>query len=409
MTANEHWRAGFEIEVILGDLDEPSFAKGLSAFGPMDKASPAFCRSLASKLRVETGRLWSAPIRPPSKPGFYVVAEYGLDPLNWPDDRVAGVELLTPPLPFEEADVVRGEIIEAIDVIDGVYNFTGDESTNDCGWHINIDAGDRHRLDPSRFITGVDELLLLARNDRLFTPYTGLQRHAVGTGLLRHLAHDPDGRLLAGSALDNLLKQRAGYDKGYAANFAKTLNGYLELRHFSADAFFNGPSLADQLERIPAAFELGHNRSAPFQKAFLRKFTILSSWLAGIRDKLSWSVSPGLICAAGEVRFEGQPIGRLSADGLVEISLYGRGQHDALAEIRNVGLADIAEGVALLALDLAELRNLGVTSRISGDKAFQRSIVQLANRLRREPELSSDAQQLALAAVRDSPPWKISQ
>lgn len=409
MSADEHWRAGFEIEVILGDLGEPSFAKQLSMDGPMDEASPAYCKAVAAKLRAQTGRPWSAPIRSPSKPGFYVIAEYGLDPLVWPDDRLAGVELLTPPLPFDEAEAVRREIIEAIDVMDGDYNFTGDECTSDCGWHINIDAGGRHRLDASRFITGVDELLLLARNDRLFSPYTGLQRHAIGIALLRHLAHDPTAKLLAGGALDNLLNQRAGRDKGYAANFAKTLNGYVELRHFSADAFFNGPDLVEQLDRIPAAFEIGHNRSAAFEKAYLRKFAILSHWLSEIRDKLSWSVNRGLICAAGEVRLEGDPIGHLLANGMVEISLYRRGAPDALAAIRNVGLPDIAEAVALLALDLAELRNLGLTSQTSENKPFQRRIVQLANRLRREPELSSEAQLSALAAARESPPWQFSE
>lgn len=88
------------------------------------------------------------------------------------------------------------------------------------------------------------------------------------------------------------------------------------------------------------------------------------------------------------------------------MSLYRHGVPDPLAEIRNVGLADIPEAVALLALDLAELRNLGFTSRTSENKLFQRSIVQLANRLRREAELSSETQLRALAAARDNPPWQ---
>ncbi|WP_436425871.1 hypothetical protein, partial [Enterococcus faecium] len=89
--------------------------------------------------------------------------------------------------------------------------------------------------DPDRFILGVDELLLLANNDRLFSRYTGLQRHAVGVPLLRHLAQDPEGKFLLGTALGNLLDASAGRDKGYAANFGKLLKGYLELRHFSAE------------------------------------------------------------------------------------------------------------------------------------------------------------------------------
>src|SRR3546814_17596973 len=65
----------------------------------------------------------SAPTKSPQRPGFYVVPEYGLDPLNWPECRLAGVELLTPPLPLDEAEAVRTELYEAIYEIDGDFNF----------------------------------------------------------------------------------------------------------------------------------------------------------------------------------------------------------------------------------------------------------------------------------------------
>jgi hypothetical protein len=221
MSATPSWRAGFELEVILGDLGEPRFERELRYGEAMDEASPAFCRAFAAKLRERTGRDWSAPSRPPKRPGFYVIPEYGLDPLNWPEDRLAGVELHTPPLLLDDAETVRSELYDAIYEIDGDFNFCESEHTANCGWHINIDAGDSYRLSPERFIVGVDELLLLANNDRLFSRYTALQRHAVGVPLLRHLAHDPTGKFLLGSALGNLLDARAGRDKGYAANFAK--------------------------------------------------------------------------------------------------------------------------------------------------------------------------------------------
>src|SRR3546814_2958573 len=73
-----------------------------------------------------------------------------------------------------------------------------------------MDAGDGYRLVPDRVILGVDELLLRANNDRLFSRYTGLQRHAVGVPLLRHLAQDPQGKFLLGTALGNLLDASAG-------------------------------------------------------------------------------------------------------------------------------------------------------------------------------------------------------
>ncbi|MBB6125864.1 MULTISPECIES: hypothetical protein [Sphingomonadaceae] len=392
MSAIPSWRAGFELEVILGDLGKPRFERELRDGEAMDEASPGFCRAFASKLRERTGRAWSAPSRPPQRPGFYVVPEYGLDPLNWPDDRLAGVELLTPPLPLDEAEMVRTELSEAIYEIDGDFNFFASDHTASCGWHINIDGGDGYRLDPERFILGVDELLLLANNDRLFSRYTALQRHAVGVPLLRHLAHDPTGKFLLGSALGNLLDDRAGRDKGYAANFAKLLKGYVELRHFSAESFFNGPHLTEQLERIPAAFEVWPAHSHPFEQAFRRKFLLLSRWLERARSKLNWNLTQGLVAAEGRVQFAGEPIGHVMANGLVELNLFGHGEYEYVATIRDIALSDIPEAVALLALDLAELYNLGIRQRASSNTSFQRAVLQLAAHLRKDPGLSSSAQ-----------------
>src|SRR3546814_20166740 len=92
MSAIPSWRAGFELEVILGDLGDPRFERELRDGEAMDEASPTFCRAFASKLRERTRRAWSAPTKSPQRPGFYVVPEYGLDPLNWPECRLAGVE-----------------------------------------------------------------------------------------------------------------------------------------------------------------------------------------------------------------------------------------------------------------------------------------------------------------------------
>src|SRR3546814_4219765 len=79
MSAIPSWRAGFELEVILGDLGDPRFERELRDGEAMDEASPTFCRAFASKLRERTRRAWSAPTKSPQRPGFYVVPEYGLD------------------------------------------------------------------------------------------------------------------------------------------------------------------------------------------------------------------------------------------------------------------------------------------------------------------------------------------
>jgi hypothetical protein len=124
------WVAGFESEVILGDLGISRFEQDLERFGAMDEASPAFCRAVAKSLSEFTGRGWTTPLNP-SKPGFYVIPEYGLDPLQWPSDRLAGVELLTPPLPLDEADAIRAQVTRAVYEIDGDFNFISSETTTE--------------------------------------------------------------------------------------------------------------------------------------------------------------------------------------------------------------------------------------------------------------------------------------
>jgi hypothetical protein len=85
------------------------------------------------------------------------------------------------------------------------------------------------------------------------------------------------------------------------------------------------------------------------------------------------------------------------ANGLVELNLFGRGEYEYVATIRDIVLSDIPEAVALLALDLAELYNLGVRQRASSNKAFQRAVLQLAAQLRKDAGLSSSAQLEELA------------
>lgn len=56
MTEEIRWRAGFEVEVILGDLGIPRFAREV-ADEPMDLASPEFCRAVAKALTEQTGHM----------------------------------------------------------------------------------------------------------------------------------------------------------------------------------------------------------------------------------------------------------------------------------------------------------------------------------------------------------------
>lgn len=390
MAEKPDWRAGFEIEVVLGGLGDARFENYMLQDGPMDMASPEYCKAVARHLRRLTGRKWRAPRSSPSKPGFYVISEYGLDPIHWPEGRVAGVELLTPPLSFGEADRVRSEIVDAIEEIDGYFNFDPCDVTADCAWHINIDGGEALRLDPQNYILGTDELLLLSRNDRLFSQYAGLQRHAVGTLLLRCLEADKEGKLLGMTGLENLLLHGAGKGKRYAANFSKLERGYVELRHFSGISFFNGPPLSEQLERIPAAFEIWPNQSGALERVFLERFLILRQWLDDFRSRIRWEMKPfNIVFAEGDLLFDNERVGVIQMNGPMEIHLLGSKEYDYIASIREVIFPDVAEALALLALDLAELRNLGIKRPTSRSKAFRKAVVQLATQLKSHSSLSS--------------------
>jgi hypothetical protein len=124
---------------------------------------------------------------------------------------------------------------------------------------------------------------------------------------------------------------------------------------------------------------------------------LLSRWLARVRGQLSWGLSHGLVLAEGQVQFAGEPIGGLVANGLVELNHFGHARYDHIATIRDIVLSDIPEAVDLLALDLAELRNLGFARGASRSKAFQRAVIQLAGQLRKDPGLASSAQLTELA------------
>jgi len=336
------WRAGFEVEVILGDLGDPRFA--YDEWGPMDMASLRYCRAVAKKLSELTGYKWSAPRESPSRPGFHVVSEYGLDPMQFPSGAVAGVELLTPPLELEQAEAVRRKIIDAIDEMDPDYwNFLDTDISDDQGWHINIDCKPKD-MDIDRFILGVDELPILYINGRLLSESAEPQRHAFGIPLLRHLRADPSAALLQSSGFNNFLFSGIGKSKRYAANFAKLFKGYLELRHFSAASFFHGPDLATQIRPVTAAFEMGNESKHQLENRLISRFQILRTWLDDIKPLLETEmgeIGKFVLITPGTIRYKKQDTARLVANEMVEISIMGKKQYSEVVKIRGVFYSDV--------------------------------------------------------------------
>lgn len=355
------WRAGFEVEVILGDLDEARFMPYLDE--AMDEASPGYCQAVAKKLSALTGYMWRAPRGSPSRPGFYVIPEYDLDPINFPRDAVAGVELLTPPLPLSQAEAARQRIIDAIDDMDDYgWNFSRTDVADLSGWHVNIDGGKKHRLDVEKFALGVDELSILNQNGRLNSPYAEPQRHAYGVPLLRHLQADPSASLLKSAGLGDVLRRTIGGGKRYAANFSKLEKGYIELRHFSAASFFNGPELATQIQPIVAAFEMGHKSHHALETRLIDRFKVLRTWLDDLKPTLRTEmgeVGKMMRITSGLVFHGRQKLAKLVTNGLVELSVNGKRRGGRIIVMNDVLFPDIYEAIAVAALDIAELRAAG--------------------------------------------------
>jgi hypothetical protein len=96
--------------------------------------------------------------------------------------------------------------------------------------------------------------------------------------------------------------------------------------------------------------------------------------------------------ACGEVDFDGKPIGALSVNGTAEINLYGAKEHTYIGMISGLNFTDVAEGAALLALDLAEIANLGLVTTRSGNAAFRKEVTKLARALKADEMYSSTHQ-----------------
>lgn len=377
MSLSSHWRAGFEIEVVLGDLDDPRFFECND--DPMDMASSIYCQAVAKRLTVLTTRKWSAPITRKTKPGFYVVPEYDLDPLHYPSGIVGGVELITPPLPLREADDLRQLLREAIEDMGGWYNFEQDHITDGFGWHINVDAGPDHRLDIERFALGADELSILVENRRYPNQHAAPQRHAYGVPLLRNLLSQPSGAL-AYQNFENFLIHHGGSGKQYAANFEKLNQDYVELRHYGIGSFLGETPLSDLVAPLLAAFQMDNETETKLSNFEVQRFQILKEWLTEIQPRLSHSAgdkSGFVMMTFGEVRFDDVPVGRWKWDGSLGVSLLGKGDTSEVAAILDQQYPDIYEALAVLALDIAEIRNRKLTSIELENGAFQQAIINL--------------------------------
>lgn len=228
----ETFTVGFEIEVLL----PPPPGTAPPWDGVHDTAPPGFCRAVASALRDLTGDAYRAPSKPrPGHYGLHVLPEYDLDPLGFPDDCVAGVEIVTPPLPYERAAAVLDRLCQALGEL-------GAGTHREVGAHIGLSHPRGISAEGLALI--LDEELLLNTEDRAGLRGLAVQESAFMPAAIRRLREDPDFAIHT-----TWLDQRLGQGKRYATNLEKLDRGYVELRHWSADTVLLGTVSTDDLIR----------------------------------------------------------------------------------------------------------------------------------------------------------------
>lgn len=377
-----HWRCGFEVEVVFGALGDPRLETELRRDGPMDVASASYCRAVAKRLSEYSGHDWAAPIKAKSKCGFYVVPEYDLDPICFPEDAMAGVELITPPMTIPDAENLRDVLRGFIDDLGSSVNFGDSDLNANMGWHINVDAGERRSLAIENFLFLADEIPTLLENDRHSSEYTAIQRHAFGVPLLRQMMTEASSNSPHGQ-IGNLARHHSGRGKRFAANFAKLEHGYVELRHFGIRDFLGFESLQDLLLPLLSAFEADHESLHKAQDRMVAMFRILSDWFKNIRPNLglTWKETTIPVSGSfGEIQYQNEPVARTMWGGTMDITVLDSSGAD-LVTIRNQQFPDTFSAIAILALDLAEMKSRGLHTAKLQNKMFAKEVESLSKRL----------------------------
>jgi hypothetical protein len=370
------WRAGFEIELLLGDLFDERFEDYLD--DPMDEASHDYCRAVAAQLSDATGRRWTAPLKKQTRTGYYVYPEYNLDPIEWEWGIVAGVELVTPPLPLAEAEELRRDICAWVIEVDGEINTYPNAISQTAGWHINVDSGGQGRLDPADMALCVEETGILLYAKRYPSRYAAPQRHAFGAPFLRQLRSDFPINQFADN-IGNFLRSHAGRSKRYATNLGKLESGYIELRHYGTERFFSKEPLARLIAPFVRAAQANHESKHRLEKRLLATFEVLDDWLRAIEPRLQCSWKPEseyVNISFGVITFDGKPLGGAKWDGDAEFTLMGSAEDDS-PTIREQHGADFAVSIAVLALDVAIIRGAIHGAMPLENAAFSRAIDQL--------------------------------
>lgn len=356
----ENWRFGFEIEMLFGHL-------GLDRYKDLDEAydiAPLeFCQDVAERISQLTGLNWEGTDSPPNQTGYYVVPEYDLDPISFPGDAIAGVELITPPLRLNEAEELRAAIVEAVEFEGG---FVWPTEHMECGWHVNADPGPEKVRNLSAdhalpaFWEGEAEVETLMHSGRYQSSHAKPQHHSYGPRLLT-VMNNPVFPMCQ-TDLGSFLLEHCGRSKYFATNLGKLEErGYLELRHFGLNEFMDLSKvsrISELFDSTLRSFTIAPSNSGPFESRLLRRFQLLKTWLDALhgRFEISTTEMSFLRGREGKITFDGEVLGTVIWNGTAKLYLEHRSLDEDWGEQRlsllsGMDADDVLSGIAVLALD----------------------------------------------------------
>lgn len=398
------WRVGFEVEMLFGDLGLKKYRRVIEEEGGFDIASIPFCKDIAARLSKQTGEKWSATDEP-SGNGFFVMPERDLDPYDFTDGAVGGVELITPPLLMHEAEEMRLNIIQAIDDIENGFVHHCDPSK--AGWHVNVDKGDNRDIEPSTICAGLwegrdSEIDLLLSTERYGngSRYTAPQHHGYGPALMLALVSPPFS--LTRDSLSSFLYHHCGRSKRFATNLGKLEQGYIEYRHLGLTQFFEEEvSIASYLDTQLRAMTIGFSNSQPFYDRLFDRFTLLGEWLNPLQSRFTCRTRDRQRGQEGQYLFDGEVVARTLWDGIGELR-FGSDE-DELRDPTNNNLNDrvfptlttgldadeLLAGVAILAMDTLYFERCDAKGP-SLPKAFDEAVMNLKERFDAEGMIGND-------------------
>lgn len=358
MTITNPYQISFELDLILGDLGSHLFASYRG--DPMDSASVGYCKVAARSLAAHSARAWEGVEEPRERPGYLIYPQPNLDPSRWPKEAVASVTLATPPLSIEAAQHVRQEIVAWVRSMGDHLNEDITDLGSECSWVIKVHMEPTTSISVPALVTGADELELLMTMHRHSSGAASPQRHAFGPTLLRHMKDDAAMQFLP-LGIHSFLFDNCSRDWWTAIGLGRLTENVIELRHFASWAFFHKESIPSLMGDFIAAAACNVGQASAVAERCLAKFKVLSKWLGTIERLLQVQVEKSALQLppSAKILYAGAPAGTLQWDGTARLILKGGDDIESLT-IFQQNLVDWKEALAVLALDIAEVRAAGL-------------------------------------------------